>query len=107
MKKLFVLAFLSIFIISCGSDELNPCQISIDFIKEDLKNPATLDYSSFDCTKEFDNVNKYTILRKVSAENSFGVKKEFIYKLELKYLGGNQYDKSSWELISLKSEEYR
>jgi hypothetical protein len=107
MKKLIFLFLIVITSISCGSNELDPCQISIDFIKDDLHNPSTIDYSSFDCSKEFDNINKYTILRKISAQNSFGVKKEYVYKLELKYLGGNQYDKSSWELISIKSEEYR
>lgn len=84
--------------------DVNPCQISIDFIKKDLYNPSSIDYSLFDCNQEWNGYH-FIILRKISAKNSFGQKKEFVYKVKLKYLGGHQYDMSSWELISIQSEE--
>ncbi|WP_329805396.1 hypothetical protein [Flavobacterium facile] len=87
--------------------DLNPCMISEDYIKSDLSNPATADFSIFDCVKEFDGINTYTVLKKVSVKNSFGVEKELIYKLSLKYKGGNELDTSSWELVSMRSEEYK
>lgn len=85
----------------------NSCSISEDFIKMDLINPATADFSLFDCNLEKNSNGSYTILRKVAAQNSFGVEKEFIYKVNIGYIGGDELDKSSWKLISIKSEEYR
>ena len=87
--------------------KMNPCSVSIDFIKQDLQNPATIDYSMFDCNyqKEYDNT--YTVLRKISASNLYGVKKQYVYKLQIEYIGGNEIDESSWNLISIRSEEYK
>lgn len=91
-----------------NSDEsANPCIISEDFIKSDLKNPSTADFSYFDCSTEHNSDGSYTILRKVSSENSFGVEKEFIYKVKLGFKGGNWVDMNNWDLISIQSEEYR
>lgn len=91
-----------------NSDEsANPCVISEDFIKQDLYNPSTADFSMFDCTTEKNADGTYTILRKVSAENSLGVEKEFIYKLRLGFSGGNWVDMSNWTLIKIQSEEYK
>lgn len=85
---------------------VNPCPISIDFIKRELQNPSTIDYSSFDCNKENDG-NLYTVLRKVSAKNLVGVEKEYIFKIKIAYLGGNENDIDSWKLINIISEEYK
>lgn len=107
MKK--VIFILSIILISCGSNnnKINACPVSEDFIKMDLNNPETAEFSSFDCSQESDNLGYYTVLRKVKASNSFGVPKSYIYKIKLKYLGGDSFEKSNWILIDLKSEEYR
>jgi hypothetical protein len=104
MKKLLVLLVLAL--ASCSSSP-NACVISEDFISDDLKNPATAEFSSLDCSTEINTDGSYTVLRKVSAQNAFGVKKEFIYKLVLSHNGLEWTDKSNWTLISMKSEEYR
>lgn len=88
-------------------DDANPCIISKDFIKQDLNNPATADFSMFDCSTDKNSDGTYTVLRKVSAQNSFGVEKEFIYKLKLGFKGGNWVDISNWDLIKIQSEEYK
>ena len=105
MKKIMLLLLLVL--ISCGSNDPNPCIISEDFIKKDLYNPSTADFSSFDCSTEYNSDGTYTILRKVSAENSFGIKSEYIYKLKLSFLGGNWVEISNWKLLNIQSEEYR
>jgi hypothetical protein len=105
MKRI-VLFLLFVIFISCSSSP-NGCIMSEDFISEDLQNPATAEFSSFDCSCDENPDGTYTVLRKVAAENAFGVKKEFIYKLVLSYNGEEWTDKSNWTLISMDSEEYR
>jgi hypothetical protein len=90
-----------------SDDSANPCIISEDFIKQDLQNPSTADFSIFDCSNEKNSDGTYTVLRKVSAKNSYGVEKEFIYKVTLGFKGGNWVDMSNWDLIKIQSEEYR
>ena len=77
------------------------------FIKMDLNNPSTAEFSSFDCSSEINTDGSYTVLRKISAENSYGVEKEYVYKVTLKYKGGNWVDVSNWDLIKIQSKEYR
>jgi len=85
----------------------NVCLTSQDFIKQDLKNPSTADFSTFDCSSERNSDGSYIVLRKVTAKNSFGVEKEFIYKVTLGFKGGNWVDLTNWDLIKIQSEEYR
>ncbi|WP_134344340.1 hypothetical protein [Flavobacterium psychrophilum] len=92
---------------SNSTDDANPCVMSEDFIKKDLYNPATADFSMFDCSTDRNSDGTYTIMRKVSAKNSLGVEKEYIYKLKLGFKGGNWVDISNWDLINMRSEEYR
>lgn len=89
------------------SDDYNSCDISEDFIKIDLKNPKTANFSMFDCVSEYNSDGTITVLKKVSAKNIYGVEKDFIYKLKLIYKGGNTIDINNWKLISIKSEEFR
>lgn len=88
-------------------ESANPCIISEDFIKQDLHNPSTADFSMFDCSADKNADGTYSILRKVSAKNSLGVEKEFVYKLKLGFKGGNWVDMSNWTLINIQSQEYR
>lgn len=88
-------------------ESANPCIISKDFIKQDLYNPSTADFSMFDCSTDKNRDGTYTILRKVAAKNSLGVESSFIYKLTLGFKGGNWVDMSNWTLIKMQSEEYK
>lgn len=86
--------------------KINPCEISKDFIRKDLQHPSTASFSTFDCSSEVNSDNSFTILRKVSAKNSFGLELEFIYKLRFGFTGGNETDIKNWKLIGIVSEEY-
>lgn len=88
-------------------DSANPCIISKDFIKNDLYNPSTADFSSFDCTTERNSDGTYTIMRKVAAKNSLGAEREYIYKLKLGFIGGNWVDINNWKLLNIRSQEYK
>jgi hypothetical protein len=88
-------------------ENANPCIISEDFIKQDLRHPSTADFSMFDCSTDKNSDGTYTILRKVAAKNSLGVESSFIYKVTLGFKGGNWVDMSNWTLIKMQSEEYK
>jgi hypothetical protein len=83
------------------------CEMSKNFIKQDLNYPKSADFSMFDCSVENNSDGSYTILRKVGAKNAFGVESEFIYKVRLGYTGGIDVDIENWKLISILSEEVR
>jgi hypothetical protein len=89
------------------SGDVNPCLISEDFIKEDLRNPETADFSMFDCTHKINELGYHRVLRSVKAKNSFGVEKKLIYEVVLEYNGGSEYDYNSWSLISIRFEEMK
>lgn len=88
-------------------ESANPCIISEDFIKQDLRHPSTADFSMFDCSTDKNSDGTYTILRKVAAKNSLGVESSFIYKVTLGFKGGNWVDMNNWTLIKMQSEEYK
>ena len=83
------------------------CEMSKDFIKQDLNYPKSADFSILDCSVENNSDGSYTILRKVGAQNAFGVESEFIYKVSLAYTGGIEVDIKNWKLISIRSEEVK
>lgn len=87
--------------------KINPCVMSEDFIKRDLRYPNTANFSIFNCSSEQNSDGSYTVLRKVSAKNAFGAESEFIYKVRIGFTGGNEVDINNWKLIGIISEEYR
>ena len=89
------------------SVNINPCVISEDFIKQDLRYPKSADFSIFDCKSERKSDGSYTVLRKVSAKNALGVESEFIYKVNFGFIGGSEVDMNNWKLLSIQSEEYK
>ena len=107
MKKIILLFCLFPMLFSCGSDEPNPCLMAEDFIKTDLNYPKEASMSIFDCSKETNSDGSYSILTKIEAKNSFGIKKDFIYKVTLSYNGGITTDIRNWTLIKIQSEEYK
>lgn len=78
-----------------------------DFIKKDLKYPKEASISVFDCSKELNLDGSFTVLTKIEATNSFGVVKEFIYKVTLSYNGGITTETGNWSLIKIQSQEYK
>lgn len=88
-------------------DNVSPCEMSKDFIKKDLHYPNSADFSMIDCSVENNSDGSYTILRKVSAQNAFGVESSFVYKLTIGYKGGEWTDLNNWELLNMRSEEMK
>lgn len=107
MRKLLLLLLTCVLLVSCGGDEPNPCLMSKDFIKQDLTFPDEAEMSAFDCSSETNSDGSYTILRKVKAQNAFGVESSYVYKVRLRFNGGITTDINNWELIGIISEEYR
>ncbi|MGG5599319.1 hypothetical protein ACPDHJ_05895 [Myroides sp. C8-3] len=107
MKKIIALILFCILLYSCGEDTPDPCFISKEFIKHDLKYPEEAEFSIADCNKENLSSDTFVVLRKVIAKNAFGVKTAYIYKVTLKFNGGITSDKNNWELIEMRSEEYK
>lgn len=81
------------------------CVVSKDFIKQNLINPSSANFSIFDCSSELNKNGSLTILRKVSAKNKLGVESQFIYKVKIAYLGGDENNPKNWKLLSIDSEE--
>lgn len=105
MKK-FLFSICIFIFISC-SNEPSACIASEDFIKEDLNYPEEAEFSSLDCNSEFLADGSYEVLRKVTAKNAFGIKSSYVYKVKIKQIGTNWTSKSDWQLISIRSEEYK
>ena len=90
---------------SSSSVDVNPCLMSEDFIKQDLNYPKTANFPFLDCHSTDNGNQTFTVLRKISAKNAFGVEKDYIYKVEMRYKGGTAVDINNWELINIQSEE--
>lgn len=67
-----------------------------NFIKDQLKAPATADFSSIFSTTITGSGNDYTVAGTVDAENSFGAKLHSNYTCEVHDNGGDR-----WSLVSL------
>lgn len=89
-----------------GSKEPNACFASETFIKSDLKFPKEAELPFLECHVTEKDSDTYTVLRKVTAVNAFGVEQDYIYKVKLRFLGGDELEKGNWELISLRKEVY-
>lgn len=106
MKKL-LLIILGITMLSCGGNEPNACMASEQFILKELNYPKGADLPFLECHVTEKNSDKYTVLRKISAVNAFGVETEYIYKVRMQFLGGDQLDDNNWQLLSIIHEEVR
>ncbi len=95
------------FLVNKSGSSSNPCAISSDFIKADLNYPDEASFSVFDCNSTENSDGSFTVLQKVKAKNAFGMEKSYIYKLKLRYNGGDKLDQSNWTLESKRSEAVR
>ena len=100
MKKMiyFILITISLFY-SCGSfvTETEVYVASQDFVKEHLSYPEEADFITGSSIVEENPDNEYTIYAKFTSPNALGVDSKFLYKMEIKYLGGDWVKKSNWE----------
>ena len=104
MKKL-LLSFILLGFVSCSSDTPNACLMSEAFIKKELNFPKEASFPFLDCNTTDNGDGTYTILRKISAKNAFGMETEYIYKVKMSYNGGVTTDQDSWQLLDIQSEE--
>ncbi len=108
MKKIFFYTSftLGVLCLNCSSKSSpDACLMSEDFIKRDLTYPEESELPFLDCHATDNGNGNFTVLRKITAKNAFGVKSNYIYKLELHFNGGIEVDKNNWELVSILSEK--
>lgn len=105
MKRFLLLFALTVFFYSCSSEEPLPCEIAMDFISEDVKYPDNAEHLILECKKTSNTNGTFTVLTKVKIEDDKGEEIILTYKLNLKFLGGKNLDKSNWELIDIRSEK--
>ena len=109
MKKYLMLIFILV-VISCGSeskiDQLKNHAgiISIDFVKDKLKDPSAANFPTFDRVVEEIGENTFKVISYVDAKNSFGAQSKTYYRVVLKYNGGEWAKQSNWELVSIEFE---
>lgn len=74
--------------------------ISQDCVKNKLKSPSTADFPFSDYKSEVDS-NNYIIQSYVDSQNGFGATIRSDWQVKLKYIGGDQADPNSWQLIDV------
>ena len=76
--------------------------IAHDFIKSQLKSPSTADFPWFAhrISRSEDERQVYKVVSHVDSQNSFGAEIRTQFWVELRYLGGDDYDSNNWEIIS-------
>ncbi len=95
-----------------GGDDLandkSKCIIASEsFIKKNFNYPEETEFERMGVTHEYLGNEECTLLGKVVAKNAFGVKTAYIYKIWLKYKGGDWSDDNSWEQKKIVLEEYK
>ena len=110
MKKLFfaLVVFFMLFAIGGCTNEPTLKTAAImaqDHVKQKMSYPEEVDFKDMDIRGSGDAKNGFIVYEKFIAPNAFGVKKEFIFKCNMKYLGGDIYELSSWECSNLIIED--
>lgn len=93
--------------VSDASDRNTSRVVAEHFIKQRLNYPAEAKFEGSTTKHEYLGGNRCTVLGKFETKNAFGVRSEYVYKIWLKYNGGEWSDFSNWENEKLKIEEYK
>ncbi|PZU82515.1 MAG: hypothetical protein DI529_14225 [Chryseobacterium sp.] len=75
--------------------------ISKDFVKENLKSPATSDFSSEYSYYQISE-KEFEIKSEVDSENSFGAKLRSVWTVKLRYTEGDWTEKNNWILEDIQ-----
>ena len=67
--------------------------------------PEEVDYEFGSHRGSGDAMNGFTVYETFTAPNAFGMKRKYVYKCKMKYLGGDKYEDSSWECSNLIIED--
>ena len=74
-------------------------------VKNKMSFPEEVDFDSSTRCQKGEGKTEFTVYEKFTAPNAFGMKKEFIFKAVMNYVGGDMYEDSSWECKTLIIED--
>jgi hypothetical protein len=80
-------------------DETEAYITAQDYVKQELKAPATAKFSGYSCKEEMDSTYFLNVL--VDSENSFGALLRSSWTVKMKWLGGEWEQPTSWQLIEI------
>lgn len=110
MKKIlipFLIIAFALCTVSCedsGPDLNTACVMARPYVKRMINFPEEAEFEN-DKRGSGDIINGFTVYEQFTAPNAFGVKKRYVYKCHMKYLGGDQFLNSSWECSNLIVED--
>ncbi len=112
MKKILLFLLFAIAIITSSCDDVvnmgrRASIISEDFVKDKVKYPATIDFDRLDYRWEPINYDETSgiVYKKFTTKNVFGVPVQFVYKIEMSFLGGEWEDTNNWTYKYIVVEE--
>lgn len=70
-----------------------------DYVKQELKAPATAEFSDYTCDEGIDST--YFLNGVVDSQNSFGALLRSNWTVKLKWIGGDWAQSTSWQLIDI------
>lgn len=80
------------------------CQVIAEsFVKQSLKNPRSADFYGGTVHEPLSS-NTVKLIGKFSATNTYGGTIENLYRIKLKFNGGEWTEEANWEVISLEFE---
>lgn len=80
-------------------DKIDAYLMAKDYVKQELKAPATAEFSDYTCEEGPDST--YSLDGNVDSQNSFGAMLRSSWTVKLKWLGGDAELPTSWQLIDI------
>ena len=111
MKKILIIAVVLVASVSCNtapkdaSDKITSYVMAQDMIKEKFRFPEEVKFEQRDLIHEVDGPGECVLMGAVTAENAFGVRSRYIYKIWLIYSGGEWADSRNWSYSRLIIED--
>lgn len=106
MKKLLLLPAL-LTLVNCSnvvdySDYGDSAYVTAtnDYVKPQMKYPDETSFDAMPIATTYSKTDStYAVCGRGTTKNGFGVEVPIVFKCKLKYLGGDDYDTASWQLI--------
>lgn len=110
MKKIISIILISFALCTVSCEDSAPTLstariMARDHVKKMVTFPEEVDFELSSLRGSGDAVNGFTVYEKFTAPNAFGMKRMYVYKCKMKYLGGEKYEESSWECSNLLVED--
>jgi hypothetical protein len=106
MKKLLIfgLSLISVIIFLCGCTgdsggvDGSTAQVMADeFVRPYLNYPSSGDFDIWDTSSSSCGENCWIVYGSGTAQNAFGARIGFTYKIKMEYIGDDPYSESSWD----------